>query len=80
MYLDALLRAVFLAGAPFRGLGTHDEFKGASSDDVAVVNIALVIALAVQADTLHVDVLVAVVDGLDGERLAVAHIESCLVE
>ena len=71
---------MFLGCAPFRGLGTHDEFKRATGDDVAIVDVALVIALAVQSGTLHVDILVTVVDGLDDERLAVAYIETCLVE
>ena len=74
------LWAALAGDAPVAGGGTHREGEGATRDNVAVVDVALVVGLAVEGGALDVDVLVAVVQGLDGEGLAVAYIDAGLVE
>ena len=66
------------------GRAAHEKFQVASGGDVREVQPAAVVGLAVQLGVLDVDVLWAVVVGLDGEGLAceviLVHMENDAVE
>ena len=73
-------RSVLRLCAEVAGLWSHLEFECAATLHVVEHDVRLRVGLAVEQDTLHIDVLVAVVSGMNGENLSVAHVNSSLAD